>query len=136
MESEYSMDIDHPVITDDVVETAKEARSNAYAPYSEFRVGAAIVTNNGEVYTGANIENINFSNTEHAEELALNKAIHDGHREFDALVLTFSGDPVAPCGMCRQSLSEFCDDDFEIVIPNHGVTTLGELLPDVMENIE
>ena len=129
------MDIDHPVITDDVVKAAEEARSNAYAPYSEFTVGAAIVTCNGEVYTGANIENINFSNTEHAEELALNKAVHDGHREFDALVLTFSGEPVAPCGMCRQSLSEFCDADFEIVIPEHGITTLGELLPDAMDDI-
>lgn len=122
-------------LTQEVIDAAESAQENAYAPYSEFRVGAAILTENGAIYTGANIENINYTNTEHAEELAIHKAIHDGHREFTGLALTLSGEPVPPCGSCRQTLSEFCEDDFEIVIKDYGITTLGELLPNEMNDI-
>jgi cytidine deaminase len=118
----------------ELLETAREAVERSYAPYSEYRVGAALETTDGTVYTGCNIENANYSNSVHAEELALSKAVEDGHREFEQIAVS-SGrrDGVTPCGMCRQSLAEFCDDDFPVVCDEgDGDTseyTLGELLP-------
>ena len=129
------MNITNTTLTQEVLNAAETAQENAYAPHSNFYDGAAILTKTDEIYTGANIENINYTNTEHAEELALHKAVHDGHREFKGLALTLSGEPVPPCGSCRQTLSEFCDANFEIVIKDYGITTLGELLPNAMEDI-
>lgn len=126
----YMSDRDH------LVQQAWGAKQAAYAPYSEFRVGAALLTESGEIYTGANIENINYTNTSHAEQNALHKAVLDGHRSFEAIAISLSGDPVPPCGLCRQSLSEFCDDDLVIIVDGLGQTTLGELLPGRMDNIE
>jgi cytidine deaminase len=114
---------------------AREALAEAYAPYSEYTVGAALRTADGTVYTGCNVENANYSNSLHAEEVALGSAVADGHREFDRLAVT-SGprDGVTPCGMCRQSLAEFCDADFEVVCDAAEPTTyrLGELLPNTI----
>jgi cytidine deaminase len=118
--------------------TAREAVDDSYAPYSEYRVGAAIETEDGTVYTGCNIENANYSNSVHAEELALSKAIEAGHRSFVRIAVSSDKrDGITPCGMCRQSLREFCTDDLRIVCENESdpgsepvVHTLGELLPD------
>ncbi len=121
---------------DELLDKAREARNRAYAPYSDFQVGVALLCADGSVYTGANIENINYTNTTHGEQLALHKAVHDGHRDFDALALSCSGDPSAPCGLCRQTLSEFCDDDFMIIVENLDAFTLGELLPGAMDTID
>lgn len=121
---------------DELIEQARTARDDAYAPYSEFSVGAAIRCNDGTVYHGANIENINFTNTTHAEQVALHKAVNDGHRSFDAIAISCSGDPAPPCGLCRQSLSEFCQDDLGILVEDLGSFTLGELLPGSMTNID
>ncbi|MFO7925873.1 MAG: cytidine deaminase [Halobacteriota archaeon] len=115
---------------------ARQAVETSYAPYSEYYVGAAIETGDGTVFTGCNVENANYSNSVHAEELALSKAVEAGHHEFEQVAVSSDRrDGVTPCGMCRQSLSEFCDDDFRIVCEaDAGPTTytLGELLPNTI----
>ncbi|MFB6165403.1 MAG: cytidine deaminase [Haloarculaceae archaeon] len=122
---------------DALIARAREAQQAAYVPYSEYRVGAALRTADGTVFTGCNIENANYSNSIHAEELALGEAVERGHREFARLAVSSSErDGVTPCGMCRQTLAEFCDADFEIVCDEgDGETTtytLGELLPNAI----
>jgi cytidine deaminase len=120
----------------DLLDRAREARGNAYAPYSEYAVGAALRTADGTVYTGCNIENANYSNSLHAEEVALGSAVRDGHREFDRLAVSSAAeDGVTPCGMCRQSLAEFCPESFVVVCegPDGPVEyELGELLPEAI----
>jgi cytidine deaminase len=121
---------------DELIARAREALETAYAPYSEYTVGAALETTDGSVYTGCNIENANYSNSLHAEEVAVAGAVADGKREFAALAVT-SGtrDGVLPCGMCRQTLTEFCEPSFRIVCDEGEATetyTLGELLPDAI----
>ena len=92
---------------DDLLEAARDARRASYAPYSEYRVGAALRAADGTVFAGCNIENANYSNSLHAEEVALAEAVREGYREFDALaVSTSEEDGQTPCGMCRQSLVE------------------------------
>jgi cytidine deaminase len=121
---------------DELIEAARDALAESYAPYSEYRVGAAIRTADGTVYTGCNIENANYSNSLHAEEVAIGSAVSDGHDEFDRLAVTSdSRDGVTPCGMCRQTLAEFCDEDLPVVCDEGGETTaygLGELLPNTI----
>ena len=117
---------------DDLLDAAREAARAAHAPYSEYRVGAAIETADGTVYTGCNIENANYSNSLHAEEVAVGKAVSEGHRSFEAVAVTSTArDGVTPCGTCRQTLAEFCDEDLIIVTDGEdgGEYTLGELLP-------
>lgn len=119
---------------EDLLSMAREAIGRSYAPYSEYRVGAALETSDGTVFTGCNVENANYSNSVHAEELAISKAVADGHRSFEGIVVSSNRqDGVTPCGMCRQSLSEFCESDFRIVCDEGEHTTeytLGELLPN------
>jgi cytidine deaminase len=92
----------------ELLEEARAAVDAAYAPYSEYAVGAALRTADGTVYTGCNIENANYSNSLHAEEVALGSAVRDGHREFDRVAVSSAErDGVTPCGMCRQSFAEF-----------------------------
>ena len=123
---------------DDLVATARSAAERAYAPYSEYSVGAALETVDGAVYEGCNIENANYSNSLHAEEVALGTAVRDGHRSFARLAVS-SGDRdgVTPCGLCRQSLAEFCDESL-VVVCDRGEDppaeyTLGELLPATID---
>lgn len=116
---------------------AVEAKAAAYAPYSGYKVGAALLTKSGKVYTGANIENASFSPTVCAERTAFFKAINDGEREFSMIAIAGGkGDSISsayPCGVCRQVMAEFCEDDFKIlVIKDNGeydTFTLGNLLP-------
>lgn len=115
---------------------AKLARENAYAPYSHFRVGAALLTADGKVYTGANIENSSFGLTVCAERNALFKAVENGERAFVAIAVVGGKDLLEkrcyPCGACRQVLKEFCKDDFKIVLGDEEdveIKTLGQLLP-------
>lgn len=119
-----------------LLERSREALERSYAPYSEFYVGAAVLTADDTVFTGCNIENANYSNSIHAEELALSKAVEAGQRRFDSLAVSSDRrNDVTPCGMCRQSLSEFCDSDFRIICEgNQGpiVYSLGDLLPDTI----
>ena len=119
-----------------LVEAARAVLDSAYVPYSEYRVGAALRTADGSVYTGCNIENANYSNSLHAEEVAIAEAVKNGHDRFDRIAVT-SGvrDGVTPCGMCRQTLAEFCDDDFVVICDEGDGTaeyTLGELLPNTI----
>lgn len=120
-----------------LIETAHEARKEAYVPYSEYPVGVALETDGGEIYRGFNVEIVNYSNTFHAEELAIIGAIRDGHTDFERIgVVSAEHDGVTPCGMCRQTLAEFCDDAFEIFTEDDGEIhhyTLGELLPAAMK---
>ncbi|MFB6178864.1 MAG: cytidine deaminase [Halorientalis sp.] len=121
---------------DELVERAREILSEAYVPYSEYRVGAAIRTTDGTVFTGCNIENANYSNSLHAEEVAISEAVKRGNRSFERLAVTSSErDGVTPCGMCRQTLAEFCTESFPIVCDEGETTTdytLGELLPNTI----
>ena len=121
----------------DLIEAARDALDDAHVPYSEYRVGAALRTADGTVYTGCNIENANYSNSLHAEEVALAEAVKKGHREFDRIaVASGARDGVTPCGMCRQTLTEFAADDLVVVCDEGdgetGEYTLGELLPNTI----
>jgi len=124
---------------DELVETARAAAERAYAPYSEYGVGAALETADGTVYEGCNVENANYSNSLHAEEVALGSAVRDGHRAFARLAVTSTErDGVTPCGMCRQSLAEFCEESL-VVVCDRGDDppaeyTLGELLPAAIDD--
>jgi len=117
----------------DLLDRARAAAEDAYAPYSEYAVGAALQTADGSIYTGCNVENANYSNSLHAEEVALGAAVRDGHREFDRVAVSSAArDGVTPCGMCRQSFAEFCDDAFVVVCEGDADPVeyrLGELLP-------
>ncbi|MFB6129272.1 MAG: cytidine deaminase [Salinigranum sp.] len=123
-------------MVESLLERAREATTRAYAPYSEYRVGAALRATDGSVYVGCNVENANYSNSLHAEEVALGEAVREGHREFDRLAVSSAArDGVTPCGMCRQSLSEFCDAGFAVVCdgPDGPVEyRLGDLLPNAI----
>lgn len=116
--------------------TAVHAYEQAYTPYSEYPVGAALEAVDGTVYTGCNIENANYSNSLHAEEVALGTAVSNGVREFERLaVASGAADGVTPCGMCRQTLAEFCSEEFPILCgtpERFERHTLGALLPDTI----
>ena len=99
----------------DLYEKAKEMLPRAYAPFSKFRVGAALLTKEGEVYTGCNVENSSFGATICAERTAFVKAISEGESEFEAIAIVCEDGEVWPCGICRQFMKEFCDDDFKII---------------------
>jgi cytidine deaminase len=101
-----------------LVEAAKAARENAHAPYSNFRVGAALRAKSGRIYTGCNVENATYGLTVCAERVAIFKAISEGERGFDAVaVVTDTEGLTPPCGACRQLLWEFCGDA-EVVLAN------------------
>lgn len=95
----------------ELIRAAKAARENAFAPFSNFKVGAALAAATGKVYTGCNVENATYGLTVCAERVALWKALSEGEREFTAVaVVTASEHPASPCGACRQLLWEFCGD--------------------------
>ncbi|AYC29611.1 cytidine deaminase [Paenisporosarcina cavernae] len=117
-----------------LIEESKIARKNAYVPYSHFQVGAALLTTEGEVYHGCNIENAGYSMTNCAERTAFFKAVSEGKKSFAALsVVADTKGPVSPCGACRQVMAEFCSPDMPVYLTNlHGdvqETTVAELLP-------
>ena len=123
----------------ELITKANDARNYSYAPYSNFKVGAALLLDNGEIVTGCNIENAAYSPTNCAERTAFFKAISEGKTSFKAIAIVGGLNQVAdgyayPCGVCRQVMREFCNDDFEIIVAKtteeYKVYTLPELLPE------
>lgn len=122
----------------ELIEKAKQAMENAYAPYSGFQVGAALLCADGTVYTGCNMENAAYSPTLCAERTAFAKAISEGKRDFKAIaVCGGKGGKItgicAPCGVCRQVMAEFCKEDFQVILvkpQGYELRTLSQLLPD------
>ncbi len=126
----------------ELIKEAKKAARAAYAPYSSFTVGAALLTKEGRVFRGCNIENAAYSPTNCAERTAFFKAVSEGEREFSAIAIVGGKnedfcDFCPPCGVCRQVMSEFCDGDFRIILgkndEDYKVFTLSELLPERFE---
>ncbi|MBO5104222.1 MAG: cytidine deaminase [Ruminococcus sp.] len=117
----------------DFFEMAVKSAEKAYAPYSNFKVGAVLLTKDGQIFTGCNIENASYSMTMCAERTAVFKAVSSGFRDFKAIAVAGSSDgdfskPCIPCGACLQVLSEFCDGDFMIVLSD-GVYRLSDFMP-------
>ncbi len=118
----------------ELIEKAKEMREKAYCPYSKYRVGAAILTLSGKIYTGCNVENASYSVTICAERTAGTKAVSEGEREFEAIAIAVSGSSFGyPCGVCRQFLNEFARDDMEVIVINNkdevNTVKLRDILP-------
>ena len=125
------MNIDAEVL----IKEAIEARKMAYTPYSHFKVGAALLTADGKIYRGCNIENAAYSPSNCAERTAMFKAVYEGERQFDAIAIVGDGEnPAVPCGVCRQVLAEFCDPEMPVICANrkgeYKLVALGDLLPD------
>lgn len=132
------------MIKDDICQKlskkAQEMRKMAYTPYSHFRVGAALLCEDGSVYTGCNIENAAFTPGNCAERTAFFKAISEGKKKFRAIAIAGGKedgeilDFCPPCGVCRQVMREFCADSFQIILARsereYRIATLGELLPE------
>ena len=124
----------------ELILAAIEARKNAYTPYSHFQVGAALLAENGRVYTGCNVENAGYTPTNCAERTAFFKAVSEGARRFtaSAIVAAPEGEPLrktAPCGVCRQVMMEFCNPDtFRILMASspedYTEYTLAQLMPE------
>jgi len=120
-----------------LIELAKDAMQRAYVPYSGYTVGAALLCADGTVYQGCNIENASYTPTVCAERTAFFKAVSEGHRDFTAIAVCGGKGGVItgafpPCGVCRQVMREFCDDDFVIYMVNecgYEARTLAEILP-------
>lgn len=125
----------------ELIEKAKAAREFSYSPYSNYMVGAAVRTTDGEIYTGCNIENAAYGPTNCGERTAIFKAVSEGKRAFSAIAIVggkrdSGGDYAAPCGVCRQVMMEFCDPQTMQVIvakntDDYKVFTLAQLLPEV-----
>ncbi len=117
----------------ELIESAKSVSLNSYSPYSNYKVGAALLTSDGEIFTGTNVENISFSATTCAERIAIFSAVSQGYTEFEAIAVYHDGDLPYPCGVCLQVLSEFVlNDDFKIYVANEDEFeqyTLSDLLP-------
>ena len=121
------------MVPEELIALAMAARQNAYAPYSGFSVGAALLAGSGEVYTGCNVENSSYGLTVCAERVAMFNAVARGEREFTALaVVCDTGEYCSPCGACRQVLAEFGGTIKVYLANRHGAyreTTVAELLP-------
>lgn len=119
-----------------LISKAIDARERSYSPYSHFRVGSALLCENGSIYTGCNIENASYVETVCAERTAIFKAISNGEHNFSAIAIVGGLDQITdytyPCGSCRQVLSEHCTNELEIVLfdgESIKLCTLGELFP-------
>ena len=116
-----------------LVRAAAQARRNAYAPYSRFRVGAAVLTQDGSVFTGANVENASYGLSHCAERVAIHKAVSEGHRTITTVAVVVVGDePAMPCGACRQVMAEFGVRRVIVATPSavRRVRTLKQLLAE------
>ncbi|EJO5347197.1 cytidine deaminase [Clostridium botulinum] len=119
---------------EEIIKKAIKARENAYVPYSKFKVGAAVLTEDDKIYTGCNIENASYGATNCAERTAIFKAISEGHKKIKSIAIVGSlEDYTYPCGICRQVISEFADENIDIIIVkdenNYEIKKLDEILP-------
>jgi cytidine deaminase len=124
-------------LCEELMERAVKARLFAYVPYSNFRVGAALLAKNGKIYEGCNIENAAFSPTNCAERTAFFKAVSEGERDFEAIAIVGGDNPPGtycpPCGVCRQVMLEFCDPaNFLVILGNNKKDYKTFLLKDLM----
>ena len=121
-------------IHDRLLQAAKEARRNAYARYSDLKVGAAILTEDGQIYTGCNVENVSFGATMCAERVAVFKAVSEGHVKITAIaVVADLPNPISPCGMCLQVLNEFGRNATVLMASTTGdmkLSSVEKLLPN------
>ena len=127
------------IMVEKLIDTAIEQLKFSYTPYSNFKVGAALLAKNGEIYTGCNIENASYTPTNCAERTAFFKAVSEGVRDFQAICIVGGKDGqlteyTAPCGVCRQVMMEFCDPKtFQIILAvdkeQYTIYTLEELMP-------
>ena len=122
-----------------LIKDATDMLDKAYVPYSKFPVGAALSTKDGQIFTGCNIENASYPLTNCAERTAMFKAVSEGQRSFDYLVVTGNTEgPISPCGACRQVLVEFCEPDMPVLLTNKKgklkETTVSELLPGAFQS--
>ena len=118
----------------DLVSKAIDARKNSYSPYSNFKVGAAVLTYDGKIYTGCNIENASYGATNCAERTAIFKAVSEGYTTIKAIAIVgVENDYTYPCGICRQVIAEFASVDTKIILgkgeTEYLVKTLDEILP-------
>ena len=121
----------------ELMKLAVKAREKSYSPYSNFKVGAALLGKSGKVYLGCNIENAAYTPTNCAERTAIFKAVSEGEKEFSAIAIVGGkGEQLAsfcaPCGVCRQVLAEFCDKDFRLILgtpDNFSAYAFSEILP-------
>ena len=128
MESGANMDVEQ------LLKECKQAREHAYAPYSKFTVGAALLGEDGKVYHGCNVENVSYGMTNCAERTAIFNAVSSGEKKFKALaIIADTEDPISPCGACRQVIAEFCKGNMPIFLTNLKgdvyETTVAKLLP-------
>lgn len=126
---------------EDLIKAAMEAKEHAYAPYSNFRVGAALLTKDGKIYQGCNIENAGYTPTNCAERTAFFKAVYEGERNFEAIAVNGDTDDyLYPCGVCRQVMAEFCAPDFKVFVSKKNGEylefTLAEILPGAFTSTE
>ncbi|MGR9544229.1 cytidine deaminase [Priestia megaterium] len=117
-----------------LIDEAIAASKQAHVPYSQFHVGAALLTTDGKIYRGCNIENASYGLTNCAERTAIFKAVSEGDKQFSAIAVVGDTDgPISPCGACRQVLAEFCDDQTQIILANlkgdFVITNINEILP-------
>lgn len=127
------------ILIEKLIKKAIEMLNFSYTPYSNFHVGAALLTSEGEIYTGCNIENAAYGPSNCAERTAIFKAVSEGKKEFEAIAIVGGKNGkienfCPPCGVCRQVLAEFCKKDFEIVLAKstneYKIMTLEQLLPE------
>ena len=120
--------------TTELIDLAVKTSENAYVPYSHFPIGAVLVTDDGKLYTGVNVENASFGLTNCGERTAIFKAVSEGERSFKELIIYGQTEkPVSPCGACRQVMAEFFEPDLPVTLVAKGkstvVMTVKELLP-------
>lgn len=127
------------ILIEKLIKKAIEMLNFSYAPYSNFHVGAALLTSEGEIYKGCNIENAAYGPSNCAERTAIFKAVSEGKKEFEAIAVVGGKNGkienfCPPCGVCRQVLAEFCKKDFKIVLAKstneYKIMTLEQLLPE------
>lgn len=123
-----------------LLEHARHGRDKAYAPYSKFKVGAALLTKDGKIYQGCNVENVSYGLSNCAERTAIFKAISEGDHELEAIaVIADSPTPVPPCGACRQVILEF-NPKMKVILSNLqgdvSETTIDQLLPGAFSNVD